>query len=614
MFLNKKINIFIVFFSLTININSQSGGANICTDAEPICSSSEFSFLNTSNGSSAEVGPDYGCLITQPNPAWFFLQIGQSGDVNLIIDQSSTLGGSPNLDVDFILYGPFTNTVDACNTSLTAANTIDCSYSPNGIEQASIPNAITGQFYLLLVTNFSGLTGFISIQQLTGDGTTNCSILEDFKACEGNSFTLNATTQSATSYLWYEEDEANPGSYLLISGANSATLDVYDSKYYRAEALDNTGGLIQLYDFNVEFLESPTFPSVVQPYIICDYFEENDGIGEFDLSTKTSEILNGLDPALYTVTYYISEDDALLDENPLPNIYNNTNNPETIYARIDNTTSVVVKCFDIGSFNLEVNLRPDINLKDTYFLCVNKNGTEVISSPVLDTGLNEIDYTFQWVDVSNPTIVLSTQSFYLPSQGGTYSVLVTETLTGCLNTQTILVLESSPPIVNASVATGAFANNHTIDVTAMGDGAASFEFSINNGPWVSNEPNNNTYTFSNVSFGEHIIQARDINGCGFASDNVLIMDYPRVFTPNNDGYNDTWQIFGIQNQYDAIIYIFDQYGKLLKQLSPTGPGWDGTFNGKLLPETDYWFVVKYKELGESNGVQKQFRAHFSLKR
>ena len=72
MFLNKKINIFIVFFSLTININSQSGGANICTDAEPICSSSEFSFLNTSNGSSAEVGPDYGCLITQPNPAWFF--------------------------------------------------------------------------------------------------------------------------------------------------------------------------------------------------------------------------------------------------------------------------------------------------------------------------------------------------------------------------------------------------------------------------------------------------------------------------------------------------------------------------------------------------------------
>ena len=68
------------------------------------------------------------------------------------------------------------------------------------------------------------------------------------------------------------------------------------------------------------------------------------------------------------------------------------------------------------------------------------------------------------------------------------------------------------------------------------------------------------------------------------------------------------------NIWNSIIYIFDQYGKLLKQLSPTGPGWDGTFNGKLLPETDYWFVVKYKELGESNGVQKQFRAHFSLKR
>ncbi|TYA58307.1 T9SS type B sorting domain-containing protein [Formosa maritima] len=232
----------------------------------------------------------------------------------------------------------------------------------------------------------------------------------------------------------------------------------------------------------------------------------------------------------------------------------------------------------------------------------------------MDTGLNDEEFTFEWIETSNPSIILSTQSIFEPIQGGSYSVIVINNLTGCINSATATVLESSPPNISATVISEAFADNHIVEVTTTGEGSALFEFSIDNGPWVSNEPNTNTYTFSHISFGEHVIQARDINGCGVASEIVLIMDYPLIFTPNNDGYNDTWQIFGIENQYDAIIYIFDQYGKLLKQLSPTGPGWDGTYNGEFLPESDYWFVVKYRELGESASTQKQFRAHFSLKR
>ena len=610
----KKISILFIFFGLSNVIFSQSGGASICTDAEPICSSSEFSFLNTSDGSTAEVGPDYGCLITQPNPAWFFLQIGQSGNVNLIIEQSDTLGGSPSLDVDFILYGPFTDTQDACNTSLTASNTIDCSYSPNGIEQADIPNAVSGQFYLLLITNFSGSSGFISIQQLTGDGSTNCAILEGFKACEGDAFTLDATTPNATSYEWYEEDTANPGNYILLNGVNSATFDVYDSKNYRAHALDNAGSLIQLYDYNVEFLNTPSIPSNVQPYVICDNLNENDGVGEFDLSTKTSVILNGLDSTLYSVAYYETEADAQSEENSLPNIYNNINNPQNIFVRIENSSSNVVNCYDVGSFSLEVNLLPDINLNESYILCVNKNGTEVISNPILDTGLNETEYTFQWIETNNPTNILSTQSIFEPVQEGMYSVIVTEIFTSCINEATTTVLESSPPILTTEVVTQAFDNNHIIQVNATGDGIASFEFSIDNGPWLSNEPSSNNFTFSNMTFGEHIIKARDINGCGFSESVELIVDFPKVFTPNNDGYNDTWQIFGIENQFDAVVYIFDQYGKLLKQISPAGIGWDGTFNGKLLPSDDYWFLIKYREFGETEGAQKQFKSHFTLKR
>jgi len=60
----------------------------------------------------------------------------------------------------------------------------------------------------------------------------------------------------------------------------------------------------------------------------------------------------------------------------------------------------------------------------------------------------------------------------------------------------------------------------------------------------------------------------------------------------------------------AKIYIFDRYGKLLKQISPSGAGWDGTYNGSPLPSSDYWFRVEYKE-DETN---KTFTGHFTIKR
>jgi gliding motility-associated-like protein len=88
----------------------------------------------------------------------------------------------------------------------------------------------------------------------------------------------------------------------------------------------------------------------------------------------------------------------------------------------------------------------------------------------------------------------------------------------------------------------------------------------------------------------------------------LVIDYPPFFTPNGDGFNDTWNIIGLQDQPESKIYIFDRYGKLIKQLSPAGAGWDGRLNGADLPSTDYWFTIEYLE----NAQQKTFKAHFSM--
>jgi gliding motility-associated-like protein len=91
---------------------------------------------------------------------------------------------------------------------------------------------------------------------------------------------------------------------------------------------------------------------------------------------------------------------------------------------------------------------------------------------------------------------------------------------------------------------------------------------------------------------------------------VSIIDYPHYFTPNGDGIHDTWNIVGLSSQINAKIYIFDRQGKLIKQISPASPGWDGTYNGYLMPGTDYWFKVEYLE----GNIVKEFKAHFSLKR
>ncbi|WP_286969139.1 T9SS type B sorting domain-containing protein [Flavobacterium sp. UBA4854] len=84
------------------------------------------------------------------------------------------------------------------------------------------------------------------------------------------------------------------------------------------------------------------------------------------------------------------------------------------------------------------------------------------------------------------------------------------------------------------------------------------------------------------------------------------LPYPKFFTPNSDGHNDTWTIDFAYLAPNSSIKIFDRYGKFIKELRPDA-SWDGNYLGQQEPSSDYWFIVK-----RLNG--KEFRGHFSLKR
>ena len=254
------------------------------------------------------------------------------------------------------------------------------------------------------------------------------------------------------------------------------------------------------------------------------------------------------------------------------------------------------------SLTIEVFNGPVFSLQNEYFLCFNING--IIAIPVtIDTGLNTSEYNFKWL-LNGVPIAGASQGTYMPIEGGNYEVIVQHVMTMCESSMLTIVTVLSEPEFEAEVITAPFSENPTIQVTTISSG--DFEYQLDDGPWQDES------IFNNVSNGEHIVTVRNKNGCMERSQTLVVISYPKFFTPNNDGSNDTWNINSIADQVNAKIYIFNRYGKLLKQISPDGEGWSGIFNGELMPVNDYWFALEY--IDTNTGERKMFKAHFTLKR
>jgi len=177
----------LVAFCLFVSQGLFSQGNN-CASATPFCTAvgTPFSFPNNTT-TTAQVGPNYGCLFTQPNPAWFLLNTTAAGTMNFNLSQVNA--GGVGIDVDFIVWGPFTTTTNICN-NLTAGNIEDCSYSPSAIENMTLVATAPDQYFMVLITNFSGVAGTITFTQTSGP-PLDCSITCP-TVTAGNGFLLSA--------------------------------------------------------------------------------------------------------------------------------------------------------------------------------------------------------------------------------------------------------------------------------------------------------------------------------------------------------------------------------------------------------------------------------------
>ena len=170
-------------------------------------------------------------------------------------------------------------------------------------------------------------------------------------------------------------------------------------------------------------------------------------------------------------------------------------------------------------------------------------------------------------------------------------------------TETVQVNPVNNLVIFTEIISEPFYTNQVIQVSVSG-GSGNYEYQLDGGNWQ------NSAIFQNVVGCEnHIIKVKDAEGCSNDPETTFtILDYPKFFTPNGDGYNDLWNIRCLQTQ-PGIISIFNRHGKLLNQFKTNFPGWNGTYNGRLLPASDYWFIVTYYD---ENGKEKQFKSHFSL--
>ncbi|WP_240622628.1 T9SS type B sorting domain-containing protein [Flavobacterium crocinum] len=435
--------------------------------------------------------------------------------------------------------------------------------------------------------------------------------ISNFNLTEKNSFVSANSANETFSY------------YTTLAGANAkdpATL-ISNPVSFRSNnkiiwtRVENSSGCFSVAQLNLVVSTTQIDPNFKRLLAVCDDSVETlstdiDGIANFDFSSVTNEIRAMLPSSgtNYSIKYYTNEIDAFAETNAITdpaNYRNTTQNQEIIWVRVDNDLDNA--CFGIGPFiTLKVNAKPDIDIN------IDKSADELVCSNLpsffvkLDAGIigniAANTYTYIW-SKDGSVIPGETNETLDVNEEGKYAVEVfTKDETSCSRIRTITVTASDIAHLD-SVSISDLSDFNTVEVNVSGTG--NYEYSIDDANGSFQDSN----LFENVRAGIHELYINDKNNCGKVSKTIAVLGIPKYFTPNNDGYNDYWNIQGANEIFNsgAKILIFDRYGKLIKQIISTGNGWDGTYSGSPMPADDYWYTIKLEDGREVKG-------HFSLKR
>lgn len=369
--------------------------------------------------------------------------------------------------------------------------------------------------------------------------------------CDSGSFTLQATTSAGT-LKWY--NAANGGTLLATGNTYTTPLLNTTTTYYVDAGCSNNRTAV-----TATINTIPTVTSTNTTVSRC-------GAGAVTLQATTD---------VGNINWYASlTGGAIIGSGTNLNLSNITQNSTYFAEAINNG------CTNGNRIAINILIyEPPVVTDQELILCKSGNLT-------LDAEISNLTYLWSTGETTQ-TIQITTP--------GTYNVTLTNSA-NCSSSKKITVTEHDVPEIDRIDV------NETTVVIYLINTKDYFEYSVDGINYQS------TNVFFNVASGLQTAYAREKNSCGIDTAPFVILIAPKFFTPNNDSYNDVWEIKGLSNYPEAEVTIFDRYGKLITKLNAAKPSWDGTFNKNLLPATDYWYVLKI----DSSSPEK--RGHFSLKR
>lgn len=229
--INLMKNFWSILFTLGLAITNVFSQGTTCATAKPFCGSTTQTF--PSSGTAAPSGPNYGCMQQQPNSVWYYMEASTPGTIGI------TMGGS-SLDIDFAMWGPFSDQASGCSSVMGGVAPIQSSWSSSTTENIGLgmsggsnsicasghsgqgattpPAAQTGQVYIVLISNYSNSSGTITFNQTSGTGSTNCAIVNQ---CSITNLTANAVCNAGNTTI--------SGSFTVSTTDNTGTLTVTSS-------------------------------------------------------------------------------------------------------------------------------------------------------------------------------------------------------------------------------------------------------------------------------------------------------------------------------------------------------------------------------------------------
>ncbi|MEZ4854601.1 T9SS type B sorting domain-containing protein [Flavobacterium sp.] len=505
------------------------------------------------------------------------------GDLaNILVNMNNATGFQWQATLTNVTYNGFTNG-DETNINQVATLT-------NPLQQGFITFSILP---ILTGGNCSGSPETIRVYVNPVPVITDITITPDTASiCSGESVTFTVSGDpSGITYNW----TAVLNGVSVVDGITSGTTTTGIVTLTVASTSNTTAG-----DFYVSF--TPQIGSCV-------------GLPEDSDSVTVNPIPGSVIPSVYTICSETSLADVFTIQLDFPLVANTgvewfvidaSNNvsgysdgslsapppfviPDTLSVSGDSQGYVIYRIWTVSpsgckgeyeDFTVYVNPIPNPTIEDGS-LCIDDLGNVFQTYWLQATGnYSTGNYEFVWYDANDAVVAITTVPQLEVNTTGSYYVLVTNLDTTCEGvSNTAVVNETTPATIVTATVTDYFSDNATVVVNVSG-GSGTLQYQLDDSGYQD------SHVFTNVSTGDHTITVIDTQGCTFLETTVRVIDYPKFFTPNGDGYNDTWNIAGL-NQPEAKLYIFDRYGKLLKQLSATDDslGWDGTFNGQLMPST-----------------------------